>query len=179
MEWGIQQGWHNTGVGWRTAPGERAWDNKGQRFGRRWPTGMSPAVSPSHGAGGWVVEGDAKAEGCSWSEGKGGFYCRLQLCAQLVGSSWMCPLMGREITAQVRTEVSITECFLPCRRSNVGTKGPAVGSPSTKIFNKTPSNPKASSPSYSVWLCISSSPPVVGIMASLDHLLYYFLFQQF
>lgn len=73
MEWGIQQGWHNTGVGWRTAPGERVWDNKGQRFGRRWPTGMSPAVSPSHGAGGWGMEGDTKAQGAVGVKAKGDF----------------------------------------------------------------------------------------------------------
>lgn len=93
---------------------------------------MSPAMSPSRGAGGWDVEGDAKAEGAVGVKAKGDF---IAICSSVLNwwdPLWMCPLIGREITAQVRTEVPITECFLPCRQSNIGTRAPAVGSPSTK-----------------------------------------------
>lgn len=34
---------------------------------------MSPAVSPSHGVGGWGMEGDAKAQGAVGVKAKGDF----------------------------------------------------------------------------------------------------------
>jgi len=34
---------------------------------------MSPAVSPSHGAGGWGMEGDTKAQGAVGVKAKGDF----------------------------------------------------------------------------------------------------------